>query len=72
MTEKRAPLLVLGLGNMLLSDDGFGLVLLAELARGHAQDHTIEFLDGGTLGTALLGELEGRRALLILDAVGGD
>lgn len=67
----RAPLLVLGLGNQLLSDDGFGLELLAGLRRGHESDADVEFVDGGTLGTQLLGTLEGRRALLILDAIGG-
>jgi hydrogenase maturation protease len=64
------PLLVLGLGNLLLGDDGVGLRLLEELARdASARDARIELLDGGTQGLALLGRIEGRRALLILDAV---
>ena len=72
LIERRSPLLVLGLGNLLLSDDGLGLELLAVLRRAHGGDDAIEFLDGGTQGTALLGELEGRQALLIVDAVAGD
>jgi len=71
MSEDRAPLLVLGLGDRLLTDDGFGLVLLAKLRRIHGEDPGIEFMDGGTLGAALLGELEGRRGILILDTVAG-
>lgn len=63
-----APLLVLGIGNRLLSDDGAGLALLERLQRRFDQDD-VEFVDGGTLGLALLGYLEGRRAALILDAV---
>jgi len=64
----RAPVLVLGLGNLLLQDDGIGLQLLAALA---AEDEWagIEFVDGGTQGVALLPLLGGRRALLVLDAI---
>ena len=65
----RAPVLVLGLGNLLLSDDGCGLRLL-ELLSLQVTDHRVEFLDGGTQGLALLGHLEQRSAILILDAVG--
>ncbi len=72
MTEQRPDLLVLGLGNLLLSDDGFGLELLAQLKRSHVGDARIEFLDGGTLGNALLGEIVDRKALLILDAISGE
>ena len=59
--------LVLGLGNPLLGDDGAGLALLEELAA--APDAGVEYLDGGTQGLALLGRIAGRRALLIVDAV---
>jgi hydrogenase maturation protease len=63
------PVLVLGIGNSLLSDDGVGLELLARLRRGHAGDPRVEFVDGGTQGLLLVDRLEGRRALLLLDAV---
>lgn len=64
-----AATLVLGLGNLLLGDDGAGLRLLAELERRRNWGPGIEFVDGGTQGLALLGYLSGRRALLLLDAV---
>ena len=65
-----APILVLGLGNTLLSDDGVGPVLLGHLSSfaQHWQGQ-VEFVDGGTQGLALLGRLSGRRALIIVDAV---
>jgi len=65
-----APILVLGIGNTLLMDDGVG-VLLVEEFRGLSTlpADEVEFLDGGTQGLALLGRLAGRRALVILDAV---
>ena len=66
-------LLVLGLGNLLLTDDAVGLELLARLESDWspgADDPGVEFVDGGTQGLALLGVISGRRALLVLDAVG--
>lgn len=64
-----APVLVLGLGNILLHDDGLGPNLLQELAKKYEHQASVEFVDGGTQGLALLGRLEGRQALVILDAV---
>jgi len=62
------PVLVLAVGNQLLSDDGVGMVLLDELSRG-GWDERVEFVDGGTQGLALLGELSGRQSLIVLDAI---
>ena len=65
-----ASILVLGLGNPLLSDDGVGPAILESLRRQHGvQDGRVEFLDGGTQGVSLLACLGGRRALIILDAL---
>ena len=68
----RPPVLVLGLGNLLLTDDGVGLRLLEELTSSKAAQwgDQVEFLDGGTQGLALMSTLGGRRAVVILDAVG--
>jgi len=63
------PVLVLGLGNLLLRDDGVGLELLRRLEADTAPSDGVEFLDGGTQGIALLPWMAGRRALLILDAI---
>ena len=65
-----APILVLAVGNQLLSDDGVGMVLLDELSRGGGDyGGRVEFVDGGTQGLALLGQLAGREAVIVLDAV---
>ena len=50
----RAPVLVLGLGNLLLSDDAAGLHLKAALAAERGTSDQVEFVDGGTQGLALL------------------
>ncbi len=77
MTEQPAqlpsPVLVLGLGNPLLKDDGVGLELMRRLAAretAESEKHRdVEYMDGGTQGVALLGRFSGREALLILDAI---
>jgi hydrogenase maturation protease len=65
----RAPILVLGLGNLLLTDDAVGLTLLDQLQKLRDWGDAVEFLDGGTRGIVLLGYLEQRHALLVLDAI---
>lgn len=69
MRPSPPPILVLGLGNVLLQDDGVGPTLLGLLENLHGKDDRIEFVDGGTQGLALLGYLSERQAVLILDAV---
>jgi len=65
-----ASVLVLALGNSLLSDDGVGTVILETLRLQHGdEDGCVEFLDGGTQGLNLLGRLGGRSTLIILDAL---
>src|SRR3974390_575672 len=65
-----APILVLGLGNILLHDDGLGPSLLGELTKKYRHSAgLVEFMDGGTQGLALLGRIADRKALVILDAV---
>lgn len=61
-------ILVLGLGNTLLSDEGVGVVAMQTLHErlGGAED--IEFLDGGTLSFTLAVPIEECDALIVLDA----
>jgi len=69
----RRPILVLGLGNLLLGDDAVGLHVLDSLG-ARRLDPRVELVDGGTLGLALLPLLEQREALILLDAarLGGE
>lgn len=64
----RAPVLVLGLGNVLLGDDGAGPAILESLSEIYRDVADVECVDGGTQGLALLGYLSGRKAVVILDA----
>jgi len=61
--------LVLGLGNIVMSDDGAGVRVVQHLANWHSFPNELELLDGGTLGLDLLPRLEGIQRLLVVDAV---
>ena len=63
---------VLGIGNILLQDEGFGVRVVEELQRRYRFSDTVQLLDGGTLGLDLLGFIDGTVKLLILDAVDGE
>jgi hydrogenase maturation protease len=65
------PVVVLGLGNVLCADDGVGVAAVHALMAGWTAPG-VDFVDGGTLGLALLDYLDGAAALLILDAVAAD
>jgi hydrogenase maturation protease len=60
--------LVLGLGNTLLADDGVGVHVARQLAADPARPPWLQPLDGGTLGFRLLDLLRQTDALLIVDA----
>lgn len=61
--------LVLGVGNLLLSDEGAGLRVVEQLVTTYELPKEVQALDGGTLGLDLLHYLEGVDNLLIIDAV---
>lgn len=64
-----AHILVLGIGNVLLRDDGVGVRVLHELEQGFGGDSRLRFVDGGTIGfmlSTLIGETPD---LLVIDAV---
>jgi hydrogenase maturation protease len=65
--------LVLGIGNILLSDEGIGVRAVEELRKNYSFSDGVEIMDGGTLGIDLLYFMEGFQKLLVIDAVlGGD
>ena len=64
-----SPVLVLGMGNILLEDEGLGIHALKLLQHRYAAPPEVEFLDGGTSGMALIDQISGRKHLLVLDAV---
>jgi hydrogenase maturation protease len=64
--------LLMGIGNVLLSDDGVGVHVihaLDALDRAGEIGHLITLRDGGTIGLALLPELDTFDALIAIDAM---
>jgi hydrogenase maturation protease len=70
--SERTPLLVLGLGNVLLEDDGVGAAAVALLRERYTVPADVQVLDGGTLGLSLLPYLQSADALILVDAVRAD
>ena len=64
--------LVLGLGNILLSDEGVGVRAVEELQRRYDCSDAVEIIDGGTVGFELLPYFDERSHILIVDAIKAD
>lgn len=62
-------ILILGIGNVLWADEGFGVRCVEALADSHALPSHVRLLDGGTQGLYLLPFLEEADALIVFDAV---
>ena len=62
-------ILVLGLGNTIMTDDGFGVRVVEVLSSRYRFHGDVRLLDGGTLGLDLLPHLEETARLLIIDAL---
>jgi hydrogenase maturation protease len=60
---------VVGIGNILFSDDGAGVHAASELYLGYSFSPEIDIIDGGTLGLDLLPILQDRDRVLLIDAV---
>ncbi len=61
--------LVLGIGNLVMSDDAVGVLVAQRLQRDYRFADNVEIMDGGTLGLDLLPKLENITHLIIIDAV---
>ncbi|HHV67485.1 MAG TPA: hydrogenase maturation protease, partial [Ochrobactrum intermedium] len=63
--EAPANILVLGIGNVLWADEGFGVRCVEEMAARYALPERVRLLDGGTQGLYLLPFLEEADALIV-------
>lgn len=60
--------LILGIGNTLLSDDGVGVHAIHYLNAQYPSQPQVSYLDGGTLSFSLAGPIADASALIIIDA----
>jgi hydrogenase maturation protease len=70
--DERRGLLILGLGNVLLGDDGLGPVAVVRIQRDFEVPDGVLVADGGTLGLALLGLIGESDHVILADAVRHD
>jgi len=66
-SEDRGSVLVLGIGNVLMGDEGIGVHVVNRLQELDLPDH-LTCLDGGTGGFALLGAMGEARRIVMIDA----
>ncbi len=62
-------IVILGLGNILLSDEGIGVRAVEAMQERYIFDPPVEIVDGGTMGLDLLPYFEREGKVLIIDAV---
>ena len=65
----RGGVLVIGLGNPIMADDGLGLAALERLRHGWRLAESVRLVDGGTWGMNLLPLIEEAERVVFLDAI---
>lgn len=62
-------ILILGIGNLLQSDEGLGVHIVNQIAQNIEIPEDVEVVDGGTAGFDLLPLMQGREKIIIVDAL---
>jgi hydrogenase maturation protease len=62
-------ILIVGAGNLLLSDEGFGVHCLRYLERHYSFPEEVQLLDAGTLGLMIMHRLEESDVVYLIDTV---
>jgi len=69
MVTSEETILILGLGNILLTDEGVGVHVVEHLrANPHNNPSILKLMDGGTMGLTLLIDMEDADAMIVVDA----
>jgi hydrogenase maturation protease len=63
----RNDVVVIGLGNLLLSDEGIGVHLIRKLSENQEKFPSVEFIDAGTGGMNILHLIANRKKAVIID-----
>jgi len=61
-------LLIIGLGNPLMGDDGAGIYIVEELKKSDLPEY-VDVIDGGTAGVGLIDLMTGYSRVIVVDAV---
>lgn len=63
------PVTILGIGNLLWADEGFGVRAIEALNRDYEFAHNVRLIDGGTQGIYLVQHVQYAEILVVFDAV---
>ena len=61
--------MILGIGSILYSDDGFGIRVIEQIERDYEFPDEVLVVDGGVLGINLLGVISKPNHLIVVDAI---
>jgi len=64
--------LVLGIGNLLIGDEGVGCLTVEALSRRYTMPPSVECVDGGTAGFELLSMIDSKEHVILIDALRND
>jgi hydrogenase maturation protease len=64
-----AKILVLGIGNLLWADEGFGIRVVETLSRHYEMPDNVQLMDGGTQGIYLVHHILDAEVLVVFDAI---
>jgi hydrogenase maturation protease len=68
-TSQLPQVTILGVGNILLSDEGVGVRVVEHLAACYEFPEHVQLVDGGVLGVRLMGVMAETDMLIVVDAV---
>ena len=69
MTVASPTVLILGIGNLLWADEGFGVRAVEDLHRRYVFPRNVRLMDGGTQGIYLVQHIREADVLIVFDAV---
>lgn len=69
LDDQRKPVTVIGIGNLLYTDEGLGVHVLPELRKALGHYEQVEIIEGATDGIRLLEPVEDAEYLIVIDAV---
>jgi hydrogenase maturation protease len=69
MTETKQKITILGVGNILLTDEGFGVHFVRWLSERYQPSENVSVIDGGTLGYALIDIICSCDILIVIDVL---
>ena len=67
--DKKYKLTILGLGNIIFKDEGFGVHFVQKFQKKYCVPKNVTIIDGGTLGYLLMDIICQTEHLLVIDTV---